>query len=166
MKTLTRDVDHDPLSAEGCGSQGLEKAMAGHPFLQGLSPHQARLLKDCAMFTMFEPGELVFGQGDPANRFYLILRGEVALESRAVDGRVTPIDIVAGGEVLGWSWLLPPYLWHFDARAVQRTEAVFLYGTPLREQCEIDHDLGYELFKRISTVMLERLQATRKKLGQ
>jgi CRP/FNR family cyclic AMP-dependent transcriptional regulator len=98
--------------------------MAEHPFLQGLSPHQARLLNDCAMFTMFEPGELIFRQGDPASRFYLILRGEVALESRAVDGQVTPIDIITGGEVLGWSWLLPPYLWHFDARAVERTEAV------------------------------------------
>ena len=66
--------------------------------------------------------------------------------------------------MLGWSWLFPPYYWHFDARAVELTEAVFLHGAPLREECEADHDLGYELVKRMAEVMLKRLQATRRQL--
>ena len=68
------------------------------------------------------------------------------------------------GEVCGWSWLFPPYHWHFDARAVEPTEAIFFYGTRLREQCENDHDLGYELMKRMASVIIRRLQTTRRHL--
>ena len=116
------------------------------------------------MFTKFKPGELIFREGDPANRFYLILEGKVSLESHARETGVTPIQCVEDGEVLGWSWLFPPYYWHFDARAVEATDAVFFYGTPLREECEADHDLGYELVKRMAEVMMKRLQATRRRL--
>jgi CRP-like cAMP-binding protein len=140
----------------------LNVLLAEHPFLKGLSPHQIRLLTDCAMVVNFKPGELVFREGDPANRFYLIHRGKVALESQVRDRGIAPIQEVGPGEVVGWSWLFPPYYWHFDARAVEPTEALFFYGTPLREQCESDHDLGYELIKRMSEVMVKRLQATRR----
>jgi len=138
--------------------------IAGHPFLKGLSPHQIRILSDCAMFTKFEPGELIFREGDPANRFYLIQKGKVILESQAGGRGRTPIQTVEAGEVLGWSWLFPPCYWHFDARAVEPTEALFFYGTPLREECENDHDLGYEFVKRMAEVMMKRLQATRRHL--
>jgi CRP-like cAMP-binding protein len=142
----------------------VDALLAEHPFSQGLSPHQIRLLADCAMAVTFKPGELVFRAGDPANRFYLIHRGTVALEA-AVPGRgLTVIQEVGPGEVLGWSWLFPPFYWHFDARAVEPVEAVFFYGTPLRDECEVDHDLGYALLKRMSEVVINRLQAARKKL--
>jgi CRP-like cAMP-binding protein len=139
----------------------LDEIISGHPFLQGLNPHQMRILRDCAMFIRFKPGELIFREGDPANRFYLIIKGKVALESHVRDSGTMSIQTVDEGEVLGWSWLFPPYYWHFDARAVAPTEAVFFYGTPLREECENDHELGYELIKRLSEVMIKRLQATR-----
>ncbi len=145
-------------------AEDLEKIVAGHPFLKGLNPHQFRILSDCAVFTKFEPGELIFREGDPANRFYLIRQGRVVLESQTNGCGRTAIQTVEAGEVLGWSWLFPPYYWHFDARAVESTEAVFFYGTPLREECEQDHDLGYELVKRMAEVMMKRLQATRRQL--
>jgi CRP-like cAMP-binding protein len=141
----------------------LENILAAHPFLKGLDPHQFRILQDCSMMMKFKPGEMIFREGDPANRFYLILRGKVTLESVTRHGRI-PVQTVGDGDVLGWSWLFPPYYWHFDARAVEDTEAVFFYGTPLRDECEVDHELGYELFKRMSEVMLTRLQATRRQL--
>ena len=144
--------------------QSLDAIISGHPFLQGLNPHQMRILKDCALFTQFKASELIFREGDPANRFYLIISGRVALESHVRDSGTITIQTVEHGEVLGWSWLFPPYYWHFDARAVEPTEAVFFYGTPLREECESDHDLGYELVKRLSEVMIRRLQATRRRL--
>jgi len=140
------------------------KIIAGHPFLTGLSPHQCRILTDCAMFTTFEPGEMIFREGDPANRFYLIRNGRIALESRTGTGRATVIQTVGSGEIMGWSWMFPPYYWHFDARAVEPTEAIFFYGTPLRTECESDHELGYELLKRMAEVMMRRLQATRQQL--
>ena len=142
----------------------VDRIVATHPFFKGMSPHQLRLLRDFAMPATFAAGESIFREGDPANRFYLIQSGAVALESfSAGKGRIL-IETLHGGDVLGWSWLFPPYYWHFDARALEPTEAVFIYGTPLREECEEDHELGYELFKRLAAVMLDRLQATRRQI--
>jgi CRP/FNR family cyclic AMP-dependent transcriptional regulator len=150
--------------AQNLGTKDGPDLIAAQPFFKGLDPHQCRLLADCAMLTKFRPGELVFREGDPANRFYLILRGGVVLESHVRDSGVVPIQTLEAGGVLGWSWLFEPYYWHFDARATEPTEALFFYATPLRAECEADHELGYELFKRIAGVVVDRLQATRRQL--
>src|SRR6266571_212326 len=76
----------------------------------------------------------------------------------------TKIETIGPGDLLGWSWMFPPYIWQFSARAVESTTAIFFYGTILREYCEKDHSLGYELFKRMSVVMMKRLQAARKQM--
>ena len=132
--------------------------------MSGLKPEHLRALKDNAMMMRYEPGEVIFREGDPANRFYLIQQGKVALESNKHEGEPLLIQDIGPGDVLGWSWLFPPYYWHFDARAVEPTEAIFFYGARLREQCEEDHDFGYELLKRMSAVVIQRLQATRRQL--
>jgi CRP/FNR family cyclic AMP-dependent transcriptional regulator len=129
-----------------------------------MSPHQLRLLADCAMPAHFDANEVIFREGDPANRFYFLQTGKVALESNVLGKPKALIQTIGAGDILGWSWLFPPYFWHFDARALDPTDAVFIYGTPLREECESDHELGYELMKRLAGVMLKRLQATRWKL--
>jgi cAMP-binding proteins - catabolite gene activator and regulatory subunit of cAMP-dependent protein kinases len=139
----------------------IEHIIKSHPFLDGLDPHQYRILTDCAMQVRFGPDEIIFREGDPANRFYLIQKGLVALESHTRDRGLIRIQTIGAGDVLGWAWLFPPYFWHFDARAIEPTEALFLYGTPLRDECDTDHDLGYELVKRMAQVMMKRLQATR-----
>jgi CRP/FNR family cyclic AMP-dependent transcriptional regulator len=143
----------------------VESLIRKHPFLKDLSPHQYRLLADSAMRTQFRAGDVIFQQGDPANRFYLIQHGKVAVEAWLKDRGTITIETLVGGDVLGWSWLFPPYYWQFGACALEDTDAVFIYGTPLREECESDHELGYELIKRASAVMLERLQATRRRLA-
>ena len=116
------------------------------------------------MAEHFPAGELIFREGDPANRFYLIQNGKIALESHARNQRNTLIETIGAGDVLGWSWLFPPYYWHFSARAIEATDVIFIYATPLREECESDHELGYELVKRMAEVMMRRLQAARKQL--
>jgi CRP/FNR family transcriptional regulator, cyclic AMP receptor protein len=141
----------------------LEAQVAAHPFLIGIGPAHIRLLADCAMRSQFAAGHIIFRKGETANRFYLIERGKVALESSS-GGAVVRIDEVGSGDLLGWSWIFPPYIWHFDARAIELTSAIFFYGTILREYCERDPSLGYELFKRMSEVMTRRLQAARVKL--
>jgi CRP/FNR family transcriptional regulator, cyclic AMP receptor protein len=145
-------------------AESIENLIRQHPFLKDLSPHQYRLLADSAMQIHFRPGEVIFQQGDPANRFYLIQRGKVAVEAWLRDRGTITIQTLGAGDVLGWSWLFPPYYWQFGSRALEATDAIFIYGTPLREECESDHELGYELMKRVSAVMLERLQATRRQL--
>jgi CRP-like cAMP-binding protein len=110
-------------------------------------------------------GAVIFREGDPANRFYLIEQGHVAVEATEKDGRRVPVQVIGPGDVLGWSWLFPPYTWHFDARAVEPISAIFFYGSRLREQGEEDHDFGFEMMKRMAQVILERLQATRRELS-
>ena len=133
--------------------------VALHPFLAGMNRSQLALLTDCAMVVHFNPGEVIFREGELANRFYLIETGKVILESSGRAGDPVIIDGVGAGDLLGWSWMFPPYVWHFTARATESTDAIFFYGTILREYCERDHSLGYELFKRMSAVMVKRLQA-------
>jgi len=145
------------------GRAELEAQVAAHPFLIGMSEHHIHLLADCAMRSHFEAGHVIFREGETANRFYLIERGKVALESSTL-GEPVRIEEIGDGDLLGWSWLFPPYAWHFTARALENTTAIFFYGTVLREYSEKDHSLGFELFKRMSAVMLRRLQAARQKL--
>ncbi len=135
-----------------------------HPFLAGLSKHQLALLTDCAMATQFSVGQTILREGDFANRFYLIESGKVELEAGGASGNPVVIETIGAGDLLGWSWMFAPYVWHFTARAVEPTKAIFFYGTILREYCERDHGLGYELFKRMSAVMTKRLQAARTKM--
>lgn len=136
-----------------------------HSFLKSLCPAHLKILAENALPAHFEANETIFREGEIANRFYLIDSGKVALESKAPTGTIL-IEELRGGDVLGWSWLFPPYFWRLDARAIEPTSAIFFYGTRLRQQCEEDHDLGWELMKRLSEVVIRRLQATRRQLVQ
>ena len=142
-------------------SEQMATRVALHPFLAGMNRTQLALLQDCAMATRFKTGQTILREGEFANRFYLIESGKVVLESAVGLGKPVVIETIGAGDLLGWSWMFPPYVWHFSARAIEPTEAIFFYGTILREYCEKDHSLGYELFKRMSAVMVKRLQAAR-----
>ena len=142
----------------------LATRVALHPFLAGMNHTQLTLLTDCAVARHFHTNQKILGEGEFANGFYLIETGRVALKSEPGFGESIPIQILGAGDLLGWSWMFPPYVWHFTARTVEPTEAIFFYGTVLREYCETDHSLGYELFKRMSPIMLRRLQAAREKM--
>jgi CRP-like cAMP-binding protein len=138
--------------------------VALHPFLAGLNRAQLALLTDCAMVVRFAPGETIFREGEVANRFYLIESGKVILQSNGALSRPVVIDTIGAGQLLGWSWMFSPCVWHFTARAAEPVTAIFFYGTILREYCERDPALGYELFKRMGAVMVKRLQAARDKM--
>ena len=138
--------------------------VAAHPFLLGMSEHHLRLLADCAIRTHFAGDQIIFREGETANRFYLIEHGQVVLEANGPGDEQVVIEVIGDGELLGWSWLFPPYVWHFTARATKPTSAIFFYGTLLRGYCEKDTSLGFELFKRMSEVMTRRLQSARTRL--
>jgi len=137
----------------------LSTRVALHPFLAGMNHTPLTLLTDCAVARHFKANQKILGEGEFANGFYLIETGKVALESEASFGESIPIQILGAGDLLGWSWMFPPYIWQFTASAVEPTTALFFYAAILREYCEKDHSLGYELLKRISAVMVTRLQA-------
>jgi CRP/FNR family cyclic AMP-dependent transcriptional regulator len=145
-------------------TESMAARVALHPFLAGMNRAELALLLDCAMAAHFKPGQVILREGEVANRFYLIESGKVVLDSGEGFGEPVVVETIGAGDLLGWSWMSPPYAWHFTARAVEPTEAIFFYGTILREYCEKDHSLGYELFKRMAPVMLRRLQAALKEM--
>jgi len=142
----------------------LERVLSEHAFFCDLPARDLHTLAGCASNVHFHAHEAIFREGTQAERFYLIRSGKVAIEVFAPGQGALTIQTLGAGEVLGWSWLFPPYRWNFDARAVEETRAFALDGQCLRAKCEVDHDLGYELMKRFSQVMIERLRATRLQL--
>jgi CRP-like cAMP-binding protein len=140
-------------------AEPLSTRVALHPFLAGMNHTQLTLLTDCAVARHFKPSQVILREGEFANGFYLIETGKAALESETSFGESIPIQIVGAGDLLGWSWMFPPYVWQFTARAIEPTTALFFYAAILRGYCEKYHSLGYELLKRISAVMVTRLQA-------
>jgi CRP/FNR family cyclic AMP-dependent transcriptional regulator len=142
----------------------MPKRVSEHPILRGLTREQLTLLTDCALPARFKTRETIFRENEKADRFYLITSGKVVLESGAGYGEPVVLETIGAGDVLGWSWMMPPYQWHFTARAVEPTEAIVFASPILRQYCERDHSLGFELHKRVSTVMMKRLQAARKRM--
>ena len=138
-------------------SPRLYSLISEQPFFKGLSAHQFQLLADSSMEIQFKTGQSILQAGDPANRFYLILEGKVALEAEGKERGTVLIRTLGPGEILGWSWLFPPYYLHFSARAIEPVRTIFFYGTRLRQQCEEDHELGYELMKRAAEAAIQSL---------
>lgn len=144
--------------------ESLEPILRTHPFLEGLDSRFMELITGCASNVRFNAGEFLLHEDEEANQFYIIRQGRVAVESHAAGMDPIIIHTVGEGDILGWSWLVPPYYWHFDARAVELTRAIALDGKCLRQKCEKDHELGYELLKRFTNIITQRLEATRMQL--
>jgi CRP-like cAMP-binding protein len=142
----------------------LAPILAEHPVLKGLDPAHLDLIVGCASNVRFNPGEFIFRAGQEANHFYIIRTGQVSVETFAPQRGAITIETVGDGELIGWSWLIPPFEWHFDARALTLTRAIALDARCLRTKCDSDSALGYELLKRFSQVMEQRLEATRLQL--
>lgn len=142
----------------------MEELLGGHPFLAGLSPSAIQLIVGCASNMHFAAGSYIFVAGEEASRFYVIRHGRVALEVHSPTRGPLVIDTMDEGEVLGWSWLVPPYRYSGDARAVTAVSAIALDGTCLRGKCEADAGLGYQLLKRVAMVMYERLESAQVRL--
>ena len=144
--------------------KSLEPILSELPFLKGLTPEQIRLITGCASNVSFEPDSLLFKEGDSANTFYILRKGRIALELSAPgQGKIT-LQTCGENETVGWSWLIGPHQWRYTGRALLTTRAIAIDGACLRGKCDEDHELGYELLKRVSDVLAHRLEATRLQL--
>jgi CRP-like cAMP-binding protein len=144
--------------------QTLEELIAASPIFAGLAPEHLALIAGCASNEHFAAGVRIFDEGDPADRFFLIRKGALALEVDAPGRGALVIETLHEGEVVGWSWLFEPYRWQFDGRASELTRVVSFDGACLRGKCEADHELGYQLMRRFAASLIDRLQATRLQL--
>jgi CRP-like cAMP-binding protein len=142
-------------------SQAIKKE---HPFVGDLSPEHIQRLLAGATVLEFGPGEIIFREGEPADRLYLIESGQIELESHSSGRHMEQLETLHDGDAIGWSWLFPPFAWHFQARATLTTRVICCNGSRLLVEAEEDHDFGYELMKRVSQIVIHRLQASRKQL--
>jgi CRP-like cAMP-binding protein len=138
----------------------LEHIIREHPFFTELEEGFCKLVCGCAKNVRFEAGRYLFREGEPADQFYLLRHGRVALEVGAAHCGSITFQTVGNGEIVGVSWLVPPYRWTYDAKALEITGAIAMDATCLRNKCETDHDLGYEMMKRFVPILVQRLDAT------
>ncbi len=141
--------------------ENLEKILAQHPFVSGLAPEHVQLMVGCAKNVVFEPGKYLFKENEDANSFYIIRSGKVALEIYSSETGSIIIQTLGEGDIIGWSWMVPPYQWRFDARAMELTRVIELDATCLRSKCETDPAFGYEIMKRLANIFEQRINAMR-----
>jgi CRP-like cAMP-binding protein len=142
----------------------IEAILQDVPLFEGLTAAELELIAGCGSNVRFREGELLFRDGDEADSFLVLRHGSVALETFVPARGPVTIETLEAGEVLGWSWLFPPYRWHFDARATTLVRATSFDGACLRGKCEGDPKLGYDLMSRFAQILIERLQWTRLRL--
>jgi CRP/FNR family transcriptional regulator, cyclic AMP receptor protein len=138
----------------------VEQEIADSRLFAGLEPSQFEFIAGCARFEHVDAGTFLIREGEHADKFFLIRHGTVTLELHAPTGSLV-IQTLGDGEVVGWSWLFPPYRWHMDGRATTPCSLVTFDGACLRGKAQDDHELGYQLMSRFAANLIDRLQATR-----
>lgn len=138
--------------------------LRNEPFFVDLDEDVLKYLGAHATKQVIPKGNVLFRQGDAADAFYLLLGGEILIEIPAITGPSLEIQRLGQGQILGWSWLIPPYRWTFQARAEEDTEILAFDGAAILAHCEEDPVFGYALLKRFSGLMSERLEAARRRM--
>lgn len=140
----------------------LRDQLGRHPFLRDLASDLLDRIADLASVQRFAAGETLIAEGRSADRFFLILEGSVALGvGQGAGAAPKVIEVLRQGDVLGWSWLIPPYMWTFDSRAQTPVQAIVVDAQALRARMETDHILAHALLDRMLPVMAARLRAAR-----
>lgn len=145
-------------------ARSLESLLRDHPFIRGLDPKHVQALQECASPQEIPRGNYLWRQGDPAKTVYLLYEGEVSLGMTTPNEGLLRLETLSGGDVLGWSWILAPYRWHFDAYAVTAVRSVGLDAAGLRKHFEMDPELHLQMLVRLVPVIDRRLHATQRKL--
>ena len=139
--------------------------LLSHPFAIDLSPEVQQSVADCVVGPVtWQAGSRIFREGGHADSCFLIMSGMVAVEAHSPGREPRVLQTLAEGDVLGWSWLFPPYRWTFGAHARADTEALQLDGAKLRECVDDNRELGYEVLYQFSRLVVRRLNATRLQL--
>jgi CRP/FNR family cyclic AMP-dependent transcriptional regulator len=145
-------------------TKDMRALVESHPFMRGVSAGSLELVVGCSRNLAFAPGSLLCAEGESADTFYLLRRGRVSIDVHAPGQGAIVIETVGPGDVVGWSWLVPPFRWTFDARALDEVGCIAIDGACLRAKTLTDPSLGFELLSRVSLTLLARLQATRMRL--
>jgi len=142
----------------------IKKFLAEHELFSGLPDAALAFLSDNAVDESFEPGHILARQGSAADRFVIVLEGELVVEVPAITGPALEITRLGAGQVFGWSWLIEPFVWRFHARADSALRVLDFDGRAILRHCEEDPVFGYALVKRFSALMGSRLEAAQRKM--
>ena len=145
-------------------NQSTENYLSAHDFFKGLDSNFIKFLANHTVVRQIKKGDVLFHQGKHADKFYLLRSGQVSLQVPALMGPALEIQVVGEDQLVGWSWLIPPYQWNFLARAIEDSNLLEFDGATILSHCEEDPKFGYELYKRFATMMSERLNAARQKM--
>lgn len=140
--------------------ESMSELLMAQPLFSELPADAVETVVGCAKNAAFDAGQLLMAEGTPATTLYLLRRGSVSIEVHAPGRGGLVVQTLGPGKVVGWSWLVPPFRWSFDARAVTPVGAVAIDGTCLREKADAQPAFGYALLGRISAMLLEQLHAT------
>ncbi|MBN8583791.1 MAG: cyclic nucleotide-binding domain-containing protein [Ignavibacteria bacterium] len=144
--------------------EDLSGILKQHPFIEDLSEEYVKQITGCASNVVFHENDIIFKEGEKAEKFYLIRTGMIALEFNGRDKGMIRIETIGPGQMLGWSWLVSPNIWHFTAHVIEEVRAIAMDGECLRKKCEKDTKMGYEMYKRFSLLLEQRLQSARQQL--
>ena len=145
-------------------TKSLASLLAEHPLFEGFDPDTMAFIGGCATNHHFPIDSFLFHADAPAETFYLLREGDVALQLEMPGRRRLVVQSIHPGQIAGASWILPPYRWRFDARAVSAVRAIGIDAACLRDKCDDNPGLGYRLFKRFLPVVADRLLAARMQL--
>ncbi len=145
-------------------NQSIEDYLPTHAFFSELDDNFMKFLSDSATELKIKKGDVLFRQGERADKFYLLRNGQMSVQVPALMGPTLEIQTLGEDQMLGWSWLIPPYRWNFQARALEDSDLLEFDGSAILARCEEDPKFGYELLKRFATLMSERLDAARQKM--
>jgi CRP/FNR family transcriptional regulator, cyclic AMP receptor protein len=143
---------------------GIEHLLLEHPFFSLMPDSYRAVIAGCGKNVRFETGQFMVRTGDAADQFFAIRHGRVSIELHSPERGPLILQTVDAGEIVGWSWLFPPYRWTFDARAMQQVRAISFDGACLRGKCEQDPAMGFDFMKRFAEVFMRRLEAARLQL--
>jgi len=145
-------------------TRDIKQVLSDAPVFQGMNSEYVERLAAYALEREVENGTCLFRSGDPAKHFYLLIEGHISIEIPAVSGPTLQVQRLQPVRVLGWSWLLPPFKWSFNARAEVDSTVLEFDGAAVLKECESDPEFGFEVIKRFSGLMAERLDAAHKKM--
>ncbi len=142
----------------------IEDYLSTHKFFSGLDESSMKFLSESATRILIKRDDVLFQQGESADKFYLLLNGRVSVQVPALVGPALEMQSLGKDQMLGWSWLIPPYRWNFQARVVEDSELLEFDGGAILARCEEDPKFGYQLLKRFAALMSERLDAARQNM--
>ena len=145
-------------------NQSSTEYLSAHEFFSEFSDDVLKFLCECSSTREIKKGQILFRQGEHADKFYVVRNGLISIQMPAIMGPTLEIQTLGKDQVLGWSWLISPYQWNYQTKAEEDSELLQFDGAAILARCEQEPKFGYELLKKFAALMSDGLNAARQKM--